>query len=61
LPAALSAAAGNPEPAAAARDAFAAGMSSSQLIGALAVLCGGLLAGFLLRRAEKSQPVPQHA
>ncbi|MEU0878687.1 DHA2 family efflux MFS transporter permease subunit [Lentzea sp. NPDC005914] len=61
LPAALSAAAGNPETAAAARDAFAAGMSSSQLIGALAVLCGGLLAGFLLRRAEKSQPVPQHA
>nr|AGS49594.1 putative transporter [uncultured bacterium esnapd11] len=62
LPAALSAASGNPETAAAARDAFAAGMSSSQLIGALAVLCGGLLAGFLLRRAEKSQPaVPQHA
>jgi hypothetical protein len=61
LPAALSAAAGNPATAAASRDAFAAGMSSSQLIGALAVLCGGLLAGFLLRRAEKSQPVPQHA
>jgi EmrB/QacA subfamily drug resistance transporter len=52
LPAALAAADG-----AAAReqikDAFASGLEVSQLVGAVAVLAGGLLAALLLRRAER--------
>lgn len=35
------------------REAFATGVSTSQLIGAVAVLAGGLLAGLLLHRAAK--------
>ncbi|WKX71670.1 MFS transporter [Streptomyces sp. XD-27] len=35
-------------------DAFASGVETSQLVGAVAVLAGGLLAAFLLRRAERS-------
>ncbi len=34
------------------RDAFASGLETSQLVGAAAVLAGGLLAAVLLRRAE---------
>ncbi|MFF3484794.1 MFS transporter [Streptomyces sp. NPDC002701] len=34
-------------------DAFAAGLETSQLVGAVAVLAGGLLAAALLRRAER--------
>jgi len=59
LPAALQAAQGKPDVVAATRDAFAAGMSSSQLIGAVAVLAGGLLAGFLLSRADKPAVVAE--
>ncbi|MFH8404445.1 MFS transporter [Streptomyces sp. NPDC018019] len=39
-------------------DAFAAGIGTSQLVGAAAVFLGGLLAAFLLRRAERARPVP---
>uniref|UniRef100_A0AAU1LU43 MFS transporter n=1 Tax=Streptomyces sp. NBC_00148 TaxID=2903626 RepID=A0AAU1LU43_9ACTN len=35
-------------------DAFASGLETSQLVGAAAVLAGGLLAAVLLRRAERS-------
>jgi hypothetical protein len=53
LPAALAAADG-----AAARDqvldGFASGLRTSQLVGAAAVLAGGLLAALLLRRAERN-------
>ncbi|MGW5633422.1 MFS transporter [Streptomyces sp. NPDC003832] len=35
-------------------DAFSAGLETSQLVGALAVLLGGLLAAALLRRAERA-------
>ncbi|MCM2391373.1 MFS transporter [Streptomyces albipurpureus] len=35
-------------------DAFAAGLETSQLVGAVAVLAGGLLAALLLRRAERA-------
>ncbi|MEV0175019.1 MFS transporter [Streptomyces sp. NPDC050803] len=35
-------------------DAFASGLESSQLVGALAVLLGGLVAAALLRRAERA-------
>ncbi|MGW4032637.1 MFS transporter [Streptomyces sp. NPDC004838] len=35
-------------------DAFASGLETSQLVGAVAVLAGGLLAALLLRRAEKA-------
>ncbi|MFH9245763.1 MFS transporter [Streptomyces lydicus] len=47
---------------AAVQDAFAAGIGTSQLVGAAAVLVGGLLAAVLLRRAERAgrdqQPAP---
>ncbi|MFH8679270.1 MFS transporter [Streptomyces lydicus] len=47
---------------AAVHDAFATGIGTSQLVGAAAVLVGGLLAAVLLRRAERAgrdqQPVP---
>ncbi|WOI63434.1 MFS transporter [Streptomyces fradiae] len=52
LPAAL-AAAGGPAERARIADAFAAGLETSQLVGAIAVLAGGLLAALLLRRAER--------
>ncbi|MEW2268377.1 MFS transporter, partial [Streptomyces sp. NPDC047868] len=35
-------------------DAFASGLETSQLVGAIAVLLGGLLAAALLRRAERA-------
>ncbi|MFK4224424.1 MFS transporter [Streptomyces sp. NPDC019890] len=35
-------------------DAFASGLQTSQLVGAVAVLAGGLLAAMLLRRAERA-------
>lgn len=35
-------------------DAFSAGLGTSQLVGAVAVLLGGLLAAALLRRAERA-------
>lgn len=35
-------------------DAFASGLEASQLVGAVAVLAGGLLAAVLLRRAERT-------
>ncbi|GGQ76330.1 MFS transporter [Couchioplanes azureus] len=58
LPTALSGAGGDP----AVRDrvtaAFADGMTGSQLIAAAAVLCGGLLAGHLLRRAQLAAGAP---
>ncbi|MDH6127325.1 MFS transporter [Kitasatospora sp. GP82] len=40
------------------RSAFADSLTSSQLIGAVAVLLGGLLAGWLLSRATAEQPGP---
>lgn len=52
LPAAL-AAAGDGPGRAAVTDAFAAGLERGQLVGAAAVLAGGLLAAWLLRRAER--------
>ncbi|MFE0421281.1 DHA2 family efflux MFS transporter permease subunit [Streptomyces sp. NPDC058953] len=52
LPAALAAANGEAERAAVA-DAFASGLETSQLVGAVAVLAGGLLAAALLWRAEQ--------
>ncbi|MCH0542190.1 MFS transporter [Streptomyces sp. MUM 203J] len=52
LPAALAAAEGRAERERIA-DAFASGLETSQLVGAVAVLAGGLLAALLLRRAEK--------
>ncbi|MDN0199444.1 MFS transporter [Streptomyces sp. S.PNR 29] len=36
-------------------DAFASGLETSQLVGALAVLLGGLVAAALLRRAERAE------
>ncbi|AJP02937.1 MFS transporter [Streptomyces cyaneogriseus subsp. noncyanogenus] len=36
-------------------DAFSAGLESSQLVGAVAVLLGGLVAAVLLRRAERAE------
>ncbi|MCX3063193.1 DHA2 family efflux MFS transporter permease subunit [Streptomyces beihaiensis] len=53
LPAALAAARSAGERARVA-DAFASGLETSQLVGAVAVLCGGLLAAALLRRAERA-------
>ncbi|MFI1937730.1 MFS transporter [Streptomyces purpureus] len=53
LPAALAAADG-PAERARISDAFASGLETSQLVGAVAVLAGGLLAALLLRRAERS-------
>lgn len=35
-------------------DAFASGLETSQLVGAVAVPAGGLLAAMLLRRAERA-------
>ncbi|MFF1324868.1 MULTISPECIES: MFS transporter [Streptomyces] len=52
LPAAL-AAAGSAEEKAEITDAFSSGLETSLLVGALAVLLGGLVAGALLRRAER--------
>ncbi|WP_329120265.1 MFS transporter [Streptomyces sp. NBC_01465] len=53
LPAAL-AAAKDPAEKARIADAFASGVETSQLVGAAAVLAGGLLAAVLLRRAERT-------
>ncbi|MCL6292638.1 DHA2 family efflux MFS transporter permease subunit [Streptomyces sp. 43Y-GA-1] len=52
LPAALAAADG-PAAREQIKDAFSSGLEVSQLAGAVAVLAGGLLAAFLLRRAER--------
>jgi EmrB/QacA subfamily drug resistance transporter len=54
LPAALAAADSAPERARIA-DAFSSGLETSQLVGAVAVLIGGLLAAALLRRAERAE------
>ncbi|MFF9472817.1 MFS transporter [Streptomyces roseolus] len=54
LPAAL-AAAGDEAERARISDAFASGLQTSQLVGAVAVLLGGLLAALLLRRAERTE------
>lgn len=57
LPAALAAVEPGPGAAlerAAISDAFATGLETSQLVGAVAVLAGGLLAALLLRRAERA-------
>ncbi|MFI7388876.1 MFS transporter [Streptomyces sp. NPDC049813] len=53
LPAAL-AAAGSAGERARIADAFSSGLETSQLVGAVAVLVGGLLAAALLRRAERA-------
>ncbi|MBT2507393.1 MFS transporter [Streptomyces sp. ISL-98] len=53
LPAAL-AGAGDAGERARIADAFASGVETSQLVGAVAVLAGGLLAAVLLRRAERA-------
>ncbi|MEV1025445.1 MFS transporter [Streptomyces sp. NPDC050264] len=53
LPAALAAAESRGEKARIA-DAFSSGLETSQLVGAVAVLIGGLLAAALLRRAERA-------
>ncbi|MER5941225.1 MFS transporter [Streptomyces sp. NPDC001928] len=53
LPGAL-AAAGSAEEKEEITDAFSSGLESSLLVGALAVLLGGLVAGALLRRAERA-------
>ncbi|WP_405807543.1 MFS transporter [Streptomyces sp. NBC_00210] len=53
LPAALAAADG-PAERVRVSDAFASGLQTSQLVGAVAVLAGGLLAAMLLRRAERA-------
>ncbi|MFF3740508.1 MFS transporter [Streptomyces sp. NPDC002566] len=55
LPAALAAADGAGERERIA-DAFASGLETSQLVGAVAVLLGGLVAAALLRRAERAAP-----
>ncbi|WP_406159600.1 MFS transporter [Streptomyces sp. NBC_01005] len=54
LPAAL-ASAGDAGERARITDAFASGLETSQLVGAVAVLVGGLLAAVLLRRAERTE------
>ncbi|MFC8596327.1 MFS transporter [Streptomyces atroolivaceus] len=54
LPAALAAADGAAERERI-TDAFASGLETSQLVGAAAVLAGGLLAAALLRRAERAE------
>ncbi|MFD4232793.1 DHA2 family efflux MFS transporter permease subunit [Streptomyces sp. NPDC058542] len=54
LPAALAAADG-PAAREQIKDAFASGLEVSQLVGAVAVLAGGLLAALLLRRAERAE------
>ncbi|MFF4136989.1 MFS transporter [Streptomyces mirabilis] len=53
LPAAL-ASAGSEEERGRITDAFSSGLETSQLVGAVAVLLGGLLAAALLRRAERA-------
>ncbi|MFE6178161.1 MFS transporter [Streptomyces sp. NPDC056464] len=53
LPSAL-AAAGSAEEKARVTDAFSSGLEISLLVGALAVLLGGMVAGALLRRAERA-------
>ena len=53
LPAAI-AAADSADEKARISDAFASGLETSQLVGAVAVLAGGLLASLLLRRAERA-------
>ncbi|GAA0498336.1 MFS transporter [Streptomyces sp. NPDC046215] len=57
LPAAL-AHARTPQERHAIEDAFASGVQSSQLVGAAAVLAGGILAAVLLRRAERARAAP---
>ncbi|MFJ9211400.1 MFS transporter [Streptomyces sp. NPDC102264] len=57
LPAALAAADGEAERLSIS-DAFASSLETSQLVGAVAVLVGGLLAALLLRRAERAKPTP---
>ncbi|MFY0511610.1 MFS transporter [Streptomyces anulatus] len=57
LPAALAAADG-PAAREQIKDAFASGLEVSQLVGAVAVLAGGLLAALLLRRAERAEAPP---
>ncbi|MDH6108710.1 EmrB/QacA subfamily drug resistance transporter [Kitasatospora sp. MAP12-15] len=59
LPDALAAA--GPSAVAHVRTAFADSLTTSQLIGAVAVLVGGLLAGRLLSRAAAKPPVPSPA
>ncbi|MFD9422561.1 MULTISPECIES: DHA2 family efflux MFS transporter permease subunit [unclassified Streptomyces] len=54
LPAALAAADSESE-AQGIKDAFASGLETSQLVGAVAVLIGGLIAAVLLRRAERAE------
>ncbi|MGW5420146.1 MFS transporter [Streptomyces sp. NPDC003943] len=54
LPAAL-AAAGSDAERAQIHDAFATGLQTSQLVGAVAVFAGGLLAAALLKRAERAE------
>jgi hypothetical protein len=54
LPAAVAAARSDAERARI-TDAFASGLQTSQLVGALAVLLGGLVAAGLLRRAERGE------
>ncbi|MEU0991693.1 MFS transporter [Streptomyces sp. NPDC005953] len=58
LPAAL-AAAGSEGERAEISNAFASGLQTSQLVGAVAVLAGGLLAALLLRRAERADSLQQ--
>ena len=58
LPAALAAAEGGAERARIS-DAFASSLETSQLVGAAAVLAGGLIAALLLRRAERSDRTAQ--
>jgi hypothetical protein len=53
LPAAL-ASAGSDEERGRITDAFSSGLETSQLVGAVAALLGGLLAAALLRRAERA-------
>lgn len=60
LPAALAAADG-PAAREEIKEAFASGLEVSQLAGAVAVLAGGLLAAFLLRRAERAEAPPAGA
>ncbi len=59
LPAAL-AAAGSDAERARVSDAFASGLQTSQLVGAIAVLTGGLLAAALLGRAERAEKATAH-
>ncbi|MFI9113239.1 MFS transporter [Streptomyces venezuelae] len=54
LPAALAAAGGEAERRAIS-EAFASGLQTSQLVGAIAVFAGGLVAAALLRRAERTE------